>query len=73
VLGMLRTQLPSTTVKGDEKLLLLALYLLLSELMSWAIARFYAQPLNRRIRRWWGTQAGLVTEKDLRATADNGG
>lgn len=54
VLGMLRTQLPPSAVSGDEKLVLLAVYLLLSALVSMAIARFYAEPLNRRIRRWLG-------------------
>jgi peptidoglycan/LPS O-acetylase OafA/YrhL len=51
VLGMLRTMFPPTNVAGDERLLLLAGFLLLSAGLSVLIARLYAEPLNRNIRQ----------------------
>ncbi|MGU7781027.1 acyltransferase family protein [Burkholderia sp. PU8-34] len=52
VLGLLRTIFPRPEVAGDEKLALLAGYLLLSAGLSAAIARRYAEPLNRSVRQW---------------------
>lgn len=51
VLALMRTALPPPTVAGQEKLLLLAVFLALSAALAMAIGRFYAEPLNRRIRR----------------------
>ncbi|MGI4745989.1 MAG: acyltransferase family protein [Janthinobacterium lividum] len=51
VLGLIRTLLPPPTVAGQEKLLLLAVFLALSATLATVIGRFYAEPLNRRIRR----------------------
>jgi peptidoglycan/LPS O-acetylase OafA/YrhL len=51
VLGALRTAFPPKLVAGDEKLLLLAAYLVLSIVVSAGIARFFSEPLNRGIRR----------------------
>jgi peptidoglycan/LPS O-acetylase OafA/YrhL len=51
VLGMLRTMFPPTGVIGDEKLVLLAGFLLFSAGLSVSISRLYAEPLNRNIRR----------------------
>lgn len=51
VLAVMRTALPPPTVAGQEKLLLLAVFLALSAALAMAIGRFYAEPLNRRIRR----------------------
>lgn len=50
VLGLLRTFFPPSGVQGDEKLVLLASYLLVSAALSALIARCYAEPLNRAIR-----------------------
>lgn len=50
VLGLLRTFFPPSSVQGDEKLVLLASYLLVSAALSALIARCYAEPLNRAIR-----------------------
>lgn len=51
VLALIRTVLPPPTVAGQEKLLLLAVFLALSAALAMAIGRLYAEPLNRRIRR----------------------
>ncbi|NPD66090.1 acyltransferase [Lichenicola cladoniae] len=51
VLALMRTMLPPRAVAGQEKLLLLAVFLALSAALAIAIGRFYAEPLNRRIRR----------------------
>ncbi len=51
VLGLLKTRFPRPDVTGDDKLALLAVYLLLSAALGALIARFYAEPLNRGIRR----------------------
>lgn len=50
VLGALRTLWPSRAVAGDEKLLLLLAFFVLSALLSAGIARFFSEPLNGRIR-----------------------
>jgi peptidoglycan/LPS O-acetylase OafA/YrhL len=52
VLGLLRTIFPPSSVTGDEKLALLLGYLLLSASLGAAIARIYAAPSNRFVRRW---------------------
>ncbi|CAM2195965.1 exopolysaccharide production protein ExoZ [Paraburkholderia kururiensis] len=51
VLGMLRTIFRPSGVTGDEKLGLLAGYLLLSAGLSMLVARLYAAPSNRIIRQ----------------------
>ncbi|AOJ88554.1 acyltransferase [Burkholderia sp. MSMB0856] len=50
-LGALRTVWPPATMHGDGKLLLLVAYLVLSAGLSAAVARGYATPLERIIRR----------------------
>ncbi len=50
VLGLMRTAFPPRAASGDAKLLLLAAFLVLSAALAALIARFYAEPLNRRIR-----------------------
>ncbi|MFM0643236.1 acyltransferase [Paraburkholderia bryophila] len=52
VLGAIRTVRPPRVVIGDEKLLLLALFFVLSAILSACIARFYSEPLNRKLRNW---------------------
>jgi peptidoglycan/LPS O-acetylase OafA/YrhL len=52
VLGMLRTLFPPSDVTGDEKLGLVACYLLLSTCLSALIGRIYADPSNRLVRQW---------------------
>jgi peptidoglycan/LPS O-acetylase OafA/YrhL len=52
VLGVLRTFFPPSEVTGDGKLGLLAGYLLLSVCLSVTVARIYAAPSNRIVRRW---------------------
>jgi peptidoglycan/LPS O-acetylase OafA/YrhL len=53
VLGGLRTLYPPSATHGDEKLLLLAVYLALSAAVSVLIARGYATPLERLVKRQW--------------------
>jgi len=50
VLGLLRSVFPPRAMHGDVKLLLLAAFLALSAGLACAIARLYAEPLNRRLR-----------------------
>jgi len=52
VLGLLRTIFPPSSVAGDEKLALLLGYLLLSVSLGAVIARIYAGPSNRFVRKW---------------------
>ncbi|WP_175691475.1 acyltransferase family protein [Burkholderia anthina] len=51
VLGALRTFWPPSATHGDDKLLLLIAYLLLSAALSAAIARGIAAPLERVVKR----------------------
>ena len=51
VLGGMRVAFPARAVAGDGKLLLLAAYLVLSGVLAALVARFYAEPLNRGLRR----------------------
>ncbi|PQV54693.1 acyltransferase [Paraburkholderia sp. BL21I4N1] len=52
VLGAIRTVQPPRVVIGDEKLLLLAVFFASSALLSAGVARFYSEPLNRKLRNW---------------------
>jgi len=51
VLGLIRTTFPPRATFGDAKLLLLVGFLILSAWVATLISRFFAEPLNRRIRR----------------------
>ncbi|AOI62047.1 acyltransferase family protein [Burkholderia diffusa] len=53
VLGGLRTLYPPLATQGNEKLLLLGVYLVLSAAVSTLIARGYATPLDRFVKRKW--------------------
>ena len=53
VLGGLRTLYPPSATHGNEKLLLLGVYLVLSAAVSTLIARGYATPLDRFVKRKW--------------------
>jgi len=50
VLGLMRTAFPPRATSGDAKLLLLAAFLVVSAGLATLISRFYAEPLNLRIR-----------------------
>ncbi|KHK52109.1 acyltransferase [Ralstonia sp. A12] len=50
-LAVLKTGFPRASVAGDEKLVLLAVFMLLSLLLAAGIARYYAEPLNRMLRQ----------------------
>ncbi len=50
VLGLLRSAFPPRATYGDAKLLLLAAFLVVSAGLAALISRFYAEPLNLRIR-----------------------
>lgn len=52
VLGLLRTIFPPPGVAGDEKLVVLVGYLLLSTCLSVFIAQMYAEPSSRIVRHW---------------------
>lgn len=60
VLGGLRTLYPPSATHGDEKLLLLGVYLVLSAAVSMLIARRYATPLNHFVKRQWLRAAARV-------------
>ncbi|UTH76654.1 acyltransferase [Chromobacterium sp. IIBBL 290-4] len=57
-LGLLRTAYPPKLTLGDDKLILLAAYLALSILTAVIVARGYAEPLNRLVRRAWARRLG---------------
>lgn len=50
VLGIMRTAIPPRAVAGDVKLLLLVAFLAVSAGVASLVSRFFAEPLNRRIR-----------------------
>jgi peptidoglycan/LPS O-acetylase OafA/YrhL len=52
VLGLLRTMFPRGTVSAGDKLILLVLFLVFAAMVSGAVARFYAEPLNRLLGRY---------------------
>jgi len=62
VLGLMRTAFPPRATSGDAKLLLLAAFLVVSAGLAALISRFYAEPLNLRIRLF-----GLAPSKVERA------
>jgi peptidoglycan/LPS O-acetylase OafA/YrhL len=53
VLAGLRTVYPPSATHGDDKLLLLAVFLALSAALSVLISRGYATPLERCVKRQW--------------------
>lgn len=61
VLGAMRTVLPPHSAIGDEKLWLLAGFLVLSVGLSALVARFYAGPLNRGIRQFFFKRSAKST------------
>lgn len=72
VLGLLRTVFPPLHVTGDEKLMLLAGYMLLSALLGASIARSYAEPSRRIVRRWLtpsGSQSAIEYHERNRTDA----
>lgn len=50
VLGILRELVPKAAITPEGKLPLLLAFFLLSALCAWLVARFYGDPLNRRLR-----------------------
>ncbi|MGS0895652.1 acyltransferase family protein [Burkholderia stagnalis] len=62
VLGGLRTFWPPSATHGDGKLALLVAYLALSAGLSAAIARGYATPLDRAIKRRWARRPASAAE-----------
>lgn len=58
VLGIMRTAFPPRAVAGDVKMLLLVAFLALSAGLAALVSRFFAEPLNRRIRLLGPTGAG---------------
>jgi peptidoglycan/LPS O-acetylase OafA/YrhL len=52
-LGAIRTIFPPRGVVGDEKLILLAAFFIVSVALSAAVAQLYAEPLNHSIRRFF--------------------
>ncbi|MCA8022346.1 acyltransferase family protein [Burkholderia metallica] len=62
VLGALRTFWPPSATQGDTKLLLLIAYLALSAILSAVIARGYATPLDRFIKRLASRPAARVAD-----------
>lgn len=71
VLGLLRTIFPPSGVAGNEKLVLLVGYLLLSACLAVSIAQFYAGPSNRIVRKWLRqTRSQIESEYYERKQAD---
>ncbi|MBN3565577.1 acyltransferase family protein [Burkholderia cenocepacia] len=62
VLGALRTFWPPSSTQGDGKLALLVAYLALSAALSAVIARGYATPLDRFIKRIASRPAARMTD-----------
>lgn len=54
VLGLIKVFYFPPTTLASEKLMLLAVFLIASLILSWVIEKYYATPLNRWIRRRWG-------------------
>ena len=50
IVAAMRDIVPKESLSPMLKLPLLALFVLLSALVAGAVARFYAEPLNRRLR-----------------------
>jgi len=70
VLAGLRTLYPPSATHGDDKLLLLAVFLTLSAALSVLISRGYATPLERCVKRQWlrpGAGSGRCTPLQSRA------
>ena len=51
VLGIMRSVIPPETVAGNTKLLILLIMMVLSCLVSYIVARWFAIPINKRLRR----------------------
>lgn len=51
ILGLIKVVAPPATVEGNEKLLLLLVFLAGTFMLAFVIARFYSIPLNRWIRQ----------------------
>ncbi|GEN60873.1 acyltransferase family protein [Acetobacter nitrogenifigens] len=50
VLGLMRSVWPPASVHGDEKLALLAFFMIAASGLAALISRWYSEPLNRRLR-----------------------
>lgn len=51
ILGLIKVIVPPATATGNEKLLLLLVFLAGTFMLAFVIARFYSIPLNRWIRQ----------------------
>jgi len=51
VLGIMRSVVPPATVTGNTKLLMLVIMMVLSSLVSYIVARWFAVPINKWLRR----------------------
>lgn len=70
VLGIMVEFVPKTAMTMDRKLPLLAVFLVLSALLAWVIARFAGDPLNRWLRRRYASQHATLTVHAGAETAD---
>ena len=50
VLGVLRSVVPPSKVEGNSKLLMLVVMLIISSFVSYLVARWFANPINKRLR-----------------------
>lgn len=50
VLGVMKSIVPPSTVEGNSKLLMLVVMLITSSLVSYLVARWFANPINKRLR-----------------------
>lgn len=50
VLGIMVDLVPRAAMAPERKLPMLALFFMLSAVFAWAVARFYGDPINRRLR-----------------------
>ena len=60
VLGIMGDLVPRAEMSPENKLPMLALFFILSAVFAWAVARFYGDPLNRRLRARFTRQTTAV-------------
>lgn len=70
VLGAIQQALPKAAMTATLKLPVLILFLALSALVSWAVARFYGDPLNRVLRRRYARRTRGTAQRAMPARED---
>ena len=60
VLGVMREILPKADMTPERKLPMLLVFIAISAVLAWGVARFYGDPINRRLRRRYARRAGSI-------------